>query len=326
MRGLLFSMADSTEPTILFAGLGSLFVVVLFSLFVFTSNYRVIALALASMFLLTLGMGGDSPVFRWVYENNLIPGIHNFRMMFPYIAISIIGFSLVSGFSLDYLMELKTKELPAKLSTLLVPLAVVIISYKAYYVSDIPIENYLFPMLGLSVLALYLFGLLPSLVDIRIVLLVMLILELIMLRLIPYNAVDKEIVRDGSIAEVIRNSNNYVEGDKVYSKTSAWKLIFSSPYADDLDHRAAKMNDSLMASINTYHGVPSIQGQFALQLGRQELAMEFIESEVKNKSKANFGAQIMDRLSIKYIVANQGRSFKNLKYLYTKERNQYQSL
>jgi hypothetical protein len=66
---------------------------------------RIVGQMFGVFLLFNLGMGLSSPLFRVAYEYHLIPGLHYFRVDYPYLAVAVVGISVVAAYVLDVLSE-----------------------------------------------------------------------------------------------------------------------------------------------------------------------------------------------------------------------------
>lgn len=102
-------MYDDTNWDNRLAGLmllGSSYVLCLslLALFVPVSD-RIKGHFLATFVLFNLGIANDSPIFRFIYEHNLLPGIHSFRVMFIFLHIYILGAAVLAAAGVDGLVR-----------------------------------------------------------------------------------------------------------------------------------------------------------------------------------------------------------------------------
>jgi hypothetical protein len=112
-KGLFFSHFENklyTESK-LFNVIGSLLVTMLAALVLCTKMpTRITGHLIAAFVLFNLGIATVSPLFNLLYEFNLVPGLSSFRVMFFYIPIAVLGFSICAGHALDYLAKISSSE------------------------------------------------------------------------------------------------------------------------------------------------------------------------------------------------------------------------
>jgi uncharacterized membrane protein YfhO len=128
LRGLLFSgVQDPQQTAALVPFVGSLLMsfAILLALVVPTSA-SVKGHIVATLVLLQLGMGSASPLFAFVYEHNLVPGVKYFRWSWPYLVVMTTGMAVLAAAGIDGLVAVLRNGLQGSGRIRIVAIAVLI--------------------------------------------------------------------------------------------------------------------------------------------------------------------------------------------------------
>ena len=107
-RGFIYSFIKPDTITSQYPVVGSLFVCVIASLSLFFKiSHRIKSHILSGIFLVSIGLGSESPVFRFFYHYHLVPGLHFFRTMTIYLNIAVIAIAISAAFVIDKISGLK---------------------------------------------------------------------------------------------------------------------------------------------------------------------------------------------------------------------------
>ncbi|MBP6723265.1 MAG: hypothetical protein KA137_00405 [Halioglobus sp.] len=307
LRGLIYSIdnfnsAEAITP-VYFPNTGSLLVCLLASgCLVGTSSIRVKGHIVATALLLSLGVGTVSPLYRFIADYNLIPGINSFRIMFPYFYMSIVGMALLAASTLDELGRLTREQLSRPAGGAIIRSGALLLAWGAllyhFHTDQAPLANYLVAGLGLAG-----FVLLAAIDKLRLYPLyacVLLLAEILGLKLAPFGTVQTGLLtREPAAVSYIRSTPNH-DQFKHY-QLGLPSLTFSNPYSWELGSRTSSTLNSLVASANVIWGIPSFSGALALKSAPKPMTDEVVELEVEGEGDDRPGARLMDILSIKWL-------------------------
>jgi hypothetical protein len=315
VRGFI-STVKSLSPIPYFPIVGSVFVCALASMVIFFPvSLRIKGNLIACFFLLNLGFADASPIYQIVVANNLIPGLTNFRMMWPYFYITTISICVFSGLAVDWISSTKILGWNLLIRKLFVLSAFAIWIYicENFDLAEISIWNYLIPLIAISIVVFTeVFNvkkLTPKLF------IILLLFETILLKVSTFEfAPNAELLLTPKSVSLIRNDSGE-KGLKHFHTTSS-PLSMVSAYLEDMTPRVRSELNHLIASSNLIWDIPSYRGSFALKLSRKGLIQDTVLEEITGASSQAPGLRLMDILSIGYISTNNyypNKSFVNLK-------------
>jgi len=321
MRGFLYTFnkpglwpnTSVGAEAVYFTATGSLFVSLVFSILIFFRRSAAgNAHLVATLFLVLLGFGtGGSPLFRLIYDWHLIPGLHNFRVVFTYLYVALAGFALLCAFSLDALAGVKSTD-PALRSTwrpvtrgvgslLLISVWVVIWAFAIWYlhVDDVSISQYAIPILWLiccvAALALGYQNLLPAIA------LLLLCVEIFAFRVDSYDFGSSSLIAKPRSIEVLEQRGD-LRDFKFYDRTYAATYSFHHPKSPEVVPGLKAMLEAVTPASNVFWDVSSLKGNLALGLKRHSLAEAVVESELRSGSRGVPGSRLIDFMSLKYLT------------------------
>jgi hypothetical protein len=104
LKSLLLFNSDPLHAKMYVGCLSSALCLLLASLVIFAkAPPRIVAHLLAGLLLLNVGMELQSPLFRLLYTHHLLPGLHSFRIMHPFMPAAVLGLAIAAAYSLDNL-------------------------------------------------------------------------------------------------------------------------------------------------------------------------------------------------------------------------------
>jgi hypothetical protein len=318
LQGLLYSInnfalsGENTNPY--FPNTGSLLVCFLASLcLALPSSARIKGHIIATALLLNLGVGDASPVYTLIRDYRIVPGMDSFRIMFPYLFMSIVGTAVLAANSLDRISCLTKTRLrgcsrwyPARLGVVLLLWCFII--YRLH-TTEAPLTNYAIFGLGLAgilVLAfidrLRLFPLCAGL---------LLLLEIMLLKVVPFGTTANSLLTTDPLP--VRYINSVKNGgDFKHFQFGFVALAFTSPYSSDLEEKTKHEINNLVASNNLIWGIPSFSAALALQNASKPAANDVVLREIRGRSDEKPGYRLMDILSIKWISTDISEKSKHL--------------
>jgi hypothetical protein len=334
IRGFLFTILDHDDvvfkaPPALkdfyegmrhFNIIGSVVVCMLATFSIFALRKKNVMPHIFAVFvLINLGFSNGSPLFRFIYENSLLPGLHQFRIMIPYFHVAIVGFCVLAAFSLDLLskLDLKQKNNIYKVCLLLFLFAWVYVllvqtnDFFSWYHFIAPI------MLVLSVVLRQKIKIMP----LKSILLLALVMEVLLLRITPFKFGSPELLeRPVSASELFGSGlKEYKHIDGSFLSTYG----MMNPLSNRVSVGLEKAQVGLSPTMNVLWGVPSLDGGMALQLGARELIEKELTAEISDIELRANGTRIIDTLSVKYITGGGYRKIDSATPLvyFSKEHN-----
>lgn len=252
---------------------------------------------LALVLLTALGLGGDSPIYRWALEYNLLPGLGYFRLTYAYLNLGIVCLALLAAFTVD---SLTSRALPLS-RALLVIIAVGAGLALTHFQGAPVLQLWVFASIALAVPVLLLLR------AQRFVLPLMLSLLVTELLFVRWNFI--HFVPISALAEPVTATRIKEQGgddsQRIYEHASALKMTFmpaNSPWQKD-GNLVARVLMSLQADTNLLWGLSSIQGAHALPLQRREILEQQFVDEIDGHSPLLPGRRFIDYLGVHYITA-----------------------
>jgi len=318
LRGFLYTIPTaqssangfSNSGTIDFPALGSLLVCLLFSCAVFVRrNPRIPGHVVATAVLVVLGLGSrGTPVFAWLYDYHLIPGLHSFRVTFVYLYVALVGLCLVSALALDNLSRTapaatgpgaptrSVAALPPALLAVWSLLWLLVLWYLHH--PAVPLLQYALAGVWLAAcgvaLALRSGRWLPALA------LALLCTEILTLRLHLVAFGDAGLIAKPVSLEALEERGD-LRDYKFADRSVAVNYSFLDSKSPLVVWGLRKMLASLTPAANTLWDTSSLMGNMALQLRRRSLADPLIFEELRNANRATPGLRLIDFVSLKYV-------------------------
>ena len=321
LRGFLFSFNNpevfpdisAGSGSVYFTATGSLLVCLVFSLVLFQRRSAAVnGHLMATLVLLVLGFGaGGTPVFQLLYDWNLIPGLRNFRVSFPYLFIALVGFTLVSGICLDGIA--RSGPVPGRTGwrahwgvMVLVGLwALLWLAAVCYlHVETVAPGQYYIGLLWLIFCGVALGCGRQRLLPVAAVLL--LCADILLYRVDSFEFGPAELIRKPASVEALERQadlRDFKFADRSYVKTYA----LLHPRAAGVQEGLEAMLLAVSPAANALWGVSSFSGNLALGLKRHVLAQQLIAAELARNEAGPAGASMLDYSAIRYLAV--GRHF-----------------
>lgn len=276
------------------------------SIIFFKIRLRVLGHVLAGLLLFNLGIEYASPLFKLLYDTQVIPGLHNYRIMHPFLAVAVIGLAISAGYVIDCLSSnIKENLRPIFFRWNgfwpLVGSAFVFLTllYAVFnYDRDIPFAAlFCFVMLlpagavlfyikknrWLSVLAAF-----------------VLFVEVVLVRAHPFDFFPASIVDSPEIVDRILSSPDHVNY-RTRMAAHGMEMVFMSGINPDLDAAYIRLKKVLPPFVGLQWGIPSFDGGLALPLSRRVLADQLILSELSGEQSPVGNTRLLDVLGVKYV-------------------------
>jgi len=317
-RGLLYTFNESkwtTNPAdaaglAYFPVMGSVLVCIVASTIIFAEKRaETVAHVAATLLLILLGFGVASPIFSFIYSSHLIPGLNNFRIMFPYLFVGAVGISVVSAIALDDLSSRVVGERHSmrfhtfyRNTLLLVWGGLWLAAIYHLHSDEVSFIQYL--TAGLWVLgtaaALYFHRgrIIPPLA------LLLICLEILSLRVNSYRFGDSSLISKPT--SVMQLEQGFSPGEfKVADTTLATTYSFLPPRHPEVERGLKRMLASMSPSSSALWGLSNIDGNTALPLERRALAKTVIDAELNGTHPVRPGLRLIDYLSVRFITVTK---------------------
>ena len=260
---------------------------------------------IASFILFNLGIEYASPLFRIVYDHGLIPGLHSFRIMNPFLTITIVGLSLVIAYTVHMIGAARPWE-PLIIKNKLVFAAALLISgfvllmlfglWRGEVIFSLKLSIFL--IIGLPLLTiLNVERFVPA------VAIFLLIIEILLLKMHPFIFYESDILKQPEIISVIRAQDaesNY----KAKMAAPGMEMVLMSGSNPEVGEAFSRFSRVLPPYIGLRWGIPSIDGGMALPLARRVEAGLIIDNELVSSVRDEASSRLIDRLGVKYVSSD----------------------
>ncbi|MCB1706241.1 MAG: hypothetical protein KDI17_15360 [Halioglobus sp.] len=268
-------------------------------------NYTITGYLLATFVLYNLGIGNASPLFRFVYEYGLIPGLRGFRLMQPFLLIAVVGLGVLTAVAISKLSSIsrlvfirplgggRLQELPVLVIFFLLCL---VVSYY-FYMPSMSGWNYVFGITSLAAIVLLIY--IGKRHWIGPVLALLLVGEMLVLRHGIYNFYNVDVLARPESVAAIQKEEDYQDYYS-YSLNSRIGYAFLPPNRPDLDVLYRYYLGSLSPLPALQWGVSSINGALALDLHRRAILDDVLQAESLGNSAVLPGQRLIDVLGVRY--------------------------
>jgi hypothetical protein len=305
VRGMLFSFPWAENIAHFSkANIGSLLVCVAASLLVaFNRSPRLLGHLVAAIFLAELGCGEGSPIFNFIYEHDLIPGLKYFRVVHLYWSMAVVGIGVAAAGAIDGIARWKAVS-PAEVlrsSNLWVTIGVALLWWRVlgdYATPDVPAIQYVLPIVAiLGTFALLYFvkhrwiaAFVTALLFIECV-----ALRMHYFRMIPAAMEKPESIRAiQSVADWRQYKLMDVSGAVLYA-------VHENPWDVDLVGDFRRMMSSGSGLTPELWGIDGLNDILALPLARRTQIDSRIRAEIAGSANAPPGSRLIDILSVRFI-------------------------
>jgi hypothetical protein len=262
---------------------------------------RMIGHLLAAFFLIQLGFGNGSALFRFIYDHNFLPGLHYFRSVFHYTATGVIGAAIVTGSVIDSLPRwFSTQTQIRRRIVLLCVAAIWACGAMALYASNASLPELTIAVVAFIVIALLALDTIKFDRFVPMVLLILLAAEC-SLRLFPFQMVRSDNLQVPASVSAIQSTKNWSDF-KVLDTTFSIAYAFRDPLAPNMPAEMKTMLSSMSGLTSTMWGLHSMDGALALPVARHNMLTQPILDEVHGDSALPPGLRLIDTLGIRYIA------------------------
>jgi hypothetical protein len=329
LRGLL--VTDYTSN----AGTGSLLVGILVSCtLLFSIPDRVKGHMLAALILLVLGWERATPIFGFLYDHHLVPGLGYFRAMGLYIAIASIGIAVSAAFAIDRLSEWKfqpRKEFPnaRSLLTSYASYARYPLLLTAFWILALLSLRFDWKLAAHVALAIAAGAALVGLVKnrrpylIAPVFTLVLTVEIFALRLYPFQFFPNTIFAKPPEVAAIQAVPDWREF-KMMTDILFGVVAFIPPHSPELPIRIRIAVAAIAPMTNTLWDLPSMNGYLALALKRRTAIEDTLHDEIFGTVRTRPGLRLIDILGVRFITNGGELGTTGFRTLYVDQRPEIQ--
>lgn len=308
LRGYIYSFDEATSnPSSMryFGIIGSLLVCFIASFaLLLKPDRKTIAHGSATLFLTLLGFGTATPIFNWLYDAQLVPGLNSFRIMFLYLHLSVIGISIMTALSIDRLAKFiddrgtPTKEIAA--ITLVIISFWILIGFTLHS-SDAPITHYV-----TAALSVVFFATAYKLNNAKLFttgIALLLCFEILFLRINSLHFADTKLISKPLSLQTLEKTNSLTDY-KVLDYTDRTAYAFLPSTNGAVKNGMQKMINSMSPASNILWGAKSLIGNIALPTARFELAKKLITQELEGLG-GDAGLRLIDFMGLKYVTVQE---------------------
>lgn len=308
LKGLLYFYFEEDPTGVNLFNLASIVGMLLAGLVMFfRTPSRISGHLLAAFLLFNLGAGYVSPLFYFVNDYHLIPGLHYFRTTYSYIPASLIGLAVTAAAILDVLsgkLRLALRKIFQRHNILLsisLSLYGAGVIYLCFIAYAPPYSKWYFLAPALLVLTFLLLSLKNQRQWLPACAVLILAGDAALLHTHELVFFDRKVLEQPASVRAITADPDYREYHVM--DTSPWgATVFSTPKNPDLVNGYRRM---LMALSSFPTGlqwrIPSINGVLALMLSRRALLDPAFEKELAGTSGTRPGLRLLDIYGIRYI-------------------------
>lgn len=311
------------KPEIITVGSLSSWAVGALALLVFflRAPFRVRAHALPAFILFNLGIEFASPIFKLVYEYNLIPGLHNYRIMHPFLPLAVMGVCILAAYTLSALSEGTAalrgvaQRIGVRGIATLVCVLVALLSALCFD-SSFGFENYIYPTLVCMAVCVLIGSRFSKFIPVAVSAVVL--ADAVFVRGDVFDFYSPSSIPKSEAIAHIKGDANYAEFRSVVDP-DALLFVFYPPNSPNLDAKYGAFLDALSPFPTMVSGVPSMDGALGLSLRRREIVESTILEEIKGSAANVSPLRLIDIFSIKYIARSVPLDLPGLEVMYRGE-------
>ncbi|SDU34565.1 hypothetical protein SAMN05216296_3217 [Pseudomonas pohangensis] len=267
---------------------------------------RILAHACAAFALINLGVEFASPIFRFVYNNNLVPGLHNYRIMHPFLLVAVVGVSVVSARGLSVITDcVKSQRLQyfimSKVSILAIGIVILIAGLYVWMGENS--DTYRSDCLLVIVMSIssYLLILLTKEKFIAPASFLTLIVYVLITRDEVFRFFPAEKLNPSEEVNLILSDLDQVNYRSMINNPYAPGFVFMAANSAELEAGYRYMINNLIPHPAALWGIKSIDGSMGLALSRRRILDPVFQNELEGKSNVPPGARAIDVLGIRYV-------------------------
>jgi hypothetical protein len=307
VRGFLFTRWEYVGPGY-YQVVGSILVCMLATVTLIARTTNAMKGHIAgTLLLILLGMGEATALFRFIYDHDLLPQLHFYRLVFIYLNDANVTVAVLAAIGVEavcrWLPAADHRLQPGRVRPPIWLLGLFLSAWAwvvyAFYLPGMPIVHY-----GIAAAAIIAVAACVPLRTGRWLaagLTVLLVIEIAATKLFIFHFADQALLaRPGSVATIQAEPDwrDY----RIYSDSRAGPYSFIAPNAPGLEEGLRYNSPGVAGLANLRWDLRSIDGALALGLGRRWTIEQRIEDEAFGRVDQPPGARLIDLLGIRWIV------------------------
>ncbi len=306
IRGMFYTLPTDPERLLSFPNIGSLLVCAAAStVILLRPSTRIVGHLVASLVLFQLGLGQGSPFFRFVYDHNIVPGLHYLRGVSLYTEFSTLGIGIMAGRSIDGIAGwLATDRRPAlrrpvlwgliALAALWVPLVL--------WVRTPAAPTIQYAVVGVAIVGAVALARLGRATSFPVLMTALLAIECLALRVPPFQLYDPSYVAEPGSAKAIEAVPDW-QDYKVFDASLAAVYSFHSSRSPEMLPGLSRMLSAITGSTPILWKMNGMDGSLALPLARRTMLTPRLTDEIDGKVDTPPGARLIDLLGVRFVAA-----------------------
>jgi hypothetical protein len=322
LRGFLFTREIAGNVNY-FPLIGSILICMLAtSTLVLPTARPVKAHILGTALLIVLGMGRVTWLFRFIYDHGLLPQLHFYRVLLPYINAACLTAGVLAAAGADALARWamawgSTRGLLRNAARARAVLLVLFVAFWAWIVwrlylpGNPPVQ---WAVAAAAIVATATAVPLRAAYFLPLILALLLIGETVALRVTSFYFGDRSLLDKPASIAAIQALPDWTEF-KIFSKSISTGFALQPPSSPDLLRQMKRMFPSAGGMSNLLWDLHSMDGALALALGRRAAISQMLDDEAYGRTTAQSGARLMDMLGIRWVVFDthpEGDAYRTL--------------
>ncbi len=259
-----------------------------------------------TLLLIFLGMGQATALFRFIYDHDLLPQLHFYRLVFLYLDDANVTIAALAAVAVDAAGRWAARSEGRRLLFGRPPAWVLIgfLLLWAWAVYWLWLPGALIVQYRVAAVGILAIAVLPALKAARwlpLVLTALVVVEVATTKLFFFHFADSALLaRPGSVA-VIQAEPDWRDY-RIYSDNRVGLYAFMPPNSPGLEQAVQRALPSVAGMANLLWDLPSVDGALALGLARRWAIEPRLEGEVFGRVGQPPGARLIDLLSIRWSV------------------------
>lgn len=309
LRGFLFTrtIAGSVDY---FPLIGSLFISMLGTLLLALPTSRSIkGHMVGTAFLIVLGMGNDTWLFRFIYRSHLLPELHYFRVLLVYINVACLTAGVLAAAGSDALSKWAASRRStrgsernrARMQAAILGLFLLFWAWAVWRLFMPDSQPVQFAVVAIAIAGTLVAMLLRSAEHVSLLMALLLIGETGALRANSFYFGDRALLRKPSSIAAIQAVPDWNDF-KIFSESLAPAFALTPPTSPELVPKVERAWPAAGGMANLLWDLHSMDGALALALGRRAAISQMLDDEAHGRNSAPPGARLMDMLGVRWVV------------------------
>jgi len=312
LRGFLFTRG--LEGSGLYIPIsGSILVALLASLtLVLRVSVPMMGQLAGTLILIILGMGPATAAFRFIYDHDLLPQLHFYRLVGLYLNNAAVTLGVLAGAGVEAL--LRWIGAIAKADNRIAPkewmrafaLAILAVGWTwliwRLRLPDVAVLQYAVVLAAILGAAISIWWKVPKAVSPLMA--ALLVIETAQLRIGLFHFFDPALLRKPASIEAIQKTPDWRDF-RTFADNRVGAFTFRPPYAPDVEYGMQRYFPLAPGLANLLWDLRSMDGALALQLGRRALITDRMNDEVLGTTQGVPGARLIDLLSVRFPIVRE---------------------